>query len=298
MDTYKAQSTEITIDDEVLTIIRKKIGKDEVRRIPLAAITDLRVDPGGRFAPALLQLVLNDEPPATMKPTEPNTFLFPKTPKHTTSFNALQARLEAAVAHNRTTSTPHVPYDAPSKPTSQRLLDSARERSARQAEAAARAREESVARATAAAQEAEAAEQARIAQLRADLAAQGITREDVVTAALATTWLGTTASEIPALARTLRPDEPLLHATRATFNDHVGMIALTPTRFIALDESFYSTEATEFPLTAVITVTQQQELLSNTLTVTLHNGQTATYTNVQDLQTFTETLKTATRHTP
>jgi len=68
MDTYKAQSTEITIDDEVLTITRKKIGKDEVRRIPLAAITDLRTDPGGRFAPALLQLILNDEPPPPHTP--------------------------------------------------------------------------------------------------------------------------------------------------------------------------------------------------------------------------------------
>jgi len=76
------------------------------------------------------------------------------------------------------------------------------------------------------------------------------------------------------------------------------MIALTPTRFIALDESYHSTEATEFPLTAVITVTKQQEQLSNTLTLHLHTGQTATYTNVQDLQNFTETLKTAARQTP
>lgn len=88
MDNFKAQSAEVVIDGDVLTLTRKKIGADDVRRIPLAAVTDVRVKPGGRFAPALLQLVLNNEPPAEMSPNEQNTLLFPSTAKYKPAFDA------------------------------------------------------------------------------------------------------------------------------------------------------------------------------------------------------------------
>ncbi|MFD1048039.1 hypothetical protein ACFQ1S_22115, partial [Kibdelosporangium lantanae] len=93
METYKAQSAEVTIDGGVLTLTRKKIGKDDVRRIPLAAVTDVRVKPGGRLAPAFLQLVLNDEPPADMTTIEPNTLCFPRVAKYNASLEALHSRL-------------------------------------------------------------------------------------------------------------------------------------------------------------------------------------------------------------
>jgi hypothetical protein len=40
METYKAQAAEVTIDGDVMIFTKKKIGKDDVRRIPLAAVTD------------------------------------------------------------------------------------------------------------------------------------------------------------------------------------------------------------------------------------------------------------------
>ena len=300
VEIFKAQSTEITIDGDVLTLTRKKIGKDDVRRIPLAAITDVRLDPGGRFAPAFLQLVLNGEPPADMTPSEPNTLLFPKTAKYTESFDRLHARLQAALAHNRSANTGPVAYDAPRKPASQRLAESARERIERtarkQAEAAAQRAEADAVRAAADRQEAEAAEQDRINRVRHDLASEGITRDDVVSAALATTFLGTVAAEIPALARTLLPDEPLLRATRASFDGHVGMIAITPARFIALSKALWSDQTLEFPLTAIVSVAAERDLLSTELTLRLHSGQSSTFTNVDELPDFTDALRTAVRN--
>ncbi len=307
MEIFKAQSTEITIDGDVLTLTRKKIGKDDVRRIPLAAITELRVEPGGRFVPAMMQLVLNDEPPAGMTPTEPNTLLFPKTSKYTGSFDGLHARLQAAIAHNRSANTGPVAYDAPRRTASQRLADSARERNermarqqaeaaARRAEADARRAEADAHRAAAARQEAEAAEQDRINRVRHDLASEGVTRDDVVSAAMATTFMGTVAAEIPALARTLLPDEPLLRATRASFDGQLGMIAVTPVRFIGLSKALWSDQTLEFPLTAIVSVGAERDLLTNELTVRLHSGQSSTFTNVDDLPDFTSTLREAVRH--
>jgi hypothetical protein len=84
METYIAQRADIIIDGDVLPLPRKKIGKDEVRRIPLAPITDVRLKPGVALSAPLLQLVLNNDPPADITLIEPNTLIFPSAPKYTT----------------------------------------------------------------------------------------------------------------------------------------------------------------------------------------------------------------------
>jgi hypothetical protein len=292
METFQAQLTEAVIDDDVLTLTRKKIGKDHVRRIPLAAITEVRFK-SGRFGPAMLQLVLNDEPPADISPADPNTLVFSKTPKHNDSMARLQARLEAAAEHNRAAGTGPVAYDAPRRNVFERLVENIDEQLERTAQKQA---EQAAHRAEVARLEAEAAELRRVDEVRQELAAEGIARDDVLAAALATTFLGTIATEIPVLARTLLPDEPLLHATTANFDGHVGMIAVTPARFISLSKAAWSDQTAEFPLTAIVSVGSERELLSNELTVRLHSGQTSTYTNVDDLPAFTNTLRTAVRN--
>jgi hypothetical protein len=295
VDTYKAQSAEVTIDGDVLILTRKKIGKDDVRRIPLAAVTDVRLKPGGRFAPAYLQLVLNDEPPADMVVDEPNTLMFPRTAKHTESLEGLHTRLQAVVEQNRATGGGPVAYDAARPGFAQRLADKAGE----SADRLARKRADLDAqRAEADAQRAEAdrrdAEE-RAEGIRTELANAGITRPDVVAAAAATTFLGSIAVEIPVLAQMLRPDEPLLRAASASFDDRVGMVAITDSRLIMVDKALFADQVTEIPLTAIVTIGTERQFLANELTLHLQSAQTIRLGNVDDIASFANTLRDAVR---
>jgi hypothetical protein len=297
MDTYKAQSAAVVIDGDVLTLTRKKIGKDDVRRIPLPAVTGVRFKPGGKLTPALLQLVLNDEPPADMTLVEPNTLVFPRRSGYSESFEGLRARLQAVVEDNHAAGGGPVAYDAPRKSLAQRMADSADEsveRLARKrAELDAQRAEADAQRAEADAQRAEADARERIEGIRRELADEGITRADVIAAADATTLLGMIAAEIPPLARMLRPDEPLLRAARASFEDRVGMVAITGSRLIIIGKAIFSNQMNEIPLTAIVTFGTEQGFLANELTLRLQSGQTVNLGNVDDIASFTDALRDA-----
>ena len=114
-------------------------------------------------------------------------------------------------------------------------------------------------------------------------------------AAAATTFLGTIAVEIPMLARMLRPDEPLLRAASATFNDSVGLVAITDSRLIMVDKAFFSDQVNEVPLTAIVTVGTERQFLANELTLHLQSAQTIRLTNIDDIASFADTLRTAVR---
>lgn len=289
VETYRAQSAEVVIDGDMLTLTRKKIGKDDVRQIPLAAVTGVRLKPGGRFAPALLQLVLNGEPPADMTAVEPNTLVFPSTPKHKEALAGLHARLEA-VAEGNDGGGP-VAYDAPRKGLAERASDRLGEVSERLEGTAGRLREsagrlgESAGRADAGGE--------RVSKVDVELAEAGITRPDVVAAAHATANFFGMSIEIPPLARALRPDELLLRAARATVGDRIGMVAVTAARLIFLDEAIYERSYDEYPLTAIMGTSTESEFMSNALTLRMQSGHVLVLERVDDINGFTATLREA-----
>lgn len=268
MDMYKAQSAEIVIDGDVLILTRKKIGKDDVRRIPLAAVTDVRLKPGGKLAPALLQLVLNGEPPADMALIEANTLVFPSAPKYKAALEELHARLLAVTEHNSAAGGGPVAYDAPRKG----LLD----RVAAKAEASV-----------------ERSERKQADRVNASLAQAGITRPDVVAAAHATSGIFGMAAEIPRLASMLRLDEPLLRATHATVEGQIRLVAITVSRLLILDEAGRSHEVDELPLTAIVATSMEKEFLENELTLRLLSGQKLELDQVRDITAFAATLREA-----
>jgi outer membrane biosynthesis protein TonB len=285
LETYKAQGAEVTIEGDVLTLTRKRIGKDDVRRIPLAAVTDVRLKPGSTFTADLLQLVLNDEPPAEMTLLEPNTVAFPNTPKHKKSLAALRARLQAAVEHNRATGGGPVAYDPPRRTLGRRLDEAAARLNREQAEREAQ-------QAEADRQRAEAEQRARNEVIRADLAAAGINRDDVLTVAVAADAIG---DDLVFIARMLRPDEPLLRVAQALWDDWVGRAAITGSRLILRATGLFSDQLSEFPLTSIVTVGVERGLLSNELTLHMHGGQTLRLRNVEDIEPFADTLRDAMR---
>ncbi|MFC0542023.1 SHOCT domain-containing protein [Kutzneria chonburiensis] len=361
MDTYKAQGAEVTFDGDVLVLTRKRIGKDDVRRIPLAAVTDVRFKPGSTFTADLVQLVLNDEPPAEMTLLEPNTLAFPRTPKHKESLAALQARLQAAVEHNRATDGGPVAYDAPRQTLSQRLEDRTQrtkqnqaalqdgvqaaqaklrdewqagqaamrevrqaeqdtkqarqaarqaerdakraereaqqaaqqaERDAKRAEREARQAEADRVRAEADRLAAEADERARIDGIRAKLADAGITRDDVVDAAVA---YGSVPLAIGPIVRLLGPDEHMTRLTWAIFEEDGNTVALTDSRLIIAETGLFTDRVNEFPLTFIATVGVSHEFLSNELTVLLHAGPAVRLRRVEDIEGFADALRGAVR---
>jgi hypothetical protein len=350
LDTYQAQGAEVTIDGDVLVLTRKRIGKDDVRRIPLAAVTDVRLKPGSTFTADLVQLVLNDEPPAEMTLLEPNTLAFPRTPKHKASLAALQARLLAAVEHNRAAGGGPVAYDAPRQTLSQRLEDRTQrtkqnqaalqdgvqaaqaklrddwqagqaamrevrqaeqdtkqakqaarqaeheakraERDAKRAEREARQAEAERVRAEADRLAAEADERARIEGIRAKLADAGITRDDVVEAAVA---YGSVPLALGPIVRLLGPDEHMTRLTWAIFEEDGNTVALTDSRLIIADTGLFTDRVNEFPLTFIATVGVSHEFLSNELTVLLQAGQAVRLRQVEDIEGFADALRGAIR---
>jgi hypothetical protein len=268
MDMFKAQSAEIVVDGDVLTLTKKKIGADDVRRIPLAALTDLRVRPGGRFSPTLLQLVLNGEAPAEMTNIEPNTLVFPSTPKHKEAFESLHALLAAAVDRNRQAGGGPVAYDGPKKG----WLD----RTSEKLDAAAvRQREQ------------------RAARLAAELTSAGITRPDLVAAGHATAGVFGMAAGMPKLAQVVRPDEQVLQATHASVDGDSRLVAITSTRVIIVDAEVFSSSVEEFPLTAVVVTTAETEWLGNELEIRLRSGYEVELENLPDLAGFAAALRDA-----
>ena len=270
MNTFFAQSAEVVIHDGVLLLTRKKIGTVDVRRIPLRALTDIQVKSGGRFAPAMLQLVLNNEPPAAMRAVEPNTLLFPSTGKYAASFEALRTTLQEAIERNRAEGVDPaaVAFDAPRKSWLDRVADSAKA----------------------------ATEQQRGRQgdtLTADLVRAGITRPDLVAAANATATMFGLSPEIPRLAALLRADELLLRATRATFRGAIGLVALTDSRLIILDSTVHTTKSDEFVLSAVLSVGSGTEMFTNDLTIRLRSGADIELSNVDDRAGFAAVLRDA-----
>ena len=277
METYKAQSAEVVIDGDTLTLTRKKIGKDDVRRIPLAAVTEVRFRPAGKLTAALLQLVLNGEPPAEMTNIEANTLVFPPTPKHRETLARLQARLDAVVEENRAAGGGPVAYDAPRKGLLERATDKLGEVSDRLETTAGRG--------------ATAGE--RVDKVDAQLADAGITRPDVAAAAHANrNFLGMLV-EIPRLAQVLRPDEPLLRASRATVGEHVGLAAVTVARLIFLEEGLYDRSYDEYPLTAIVGTSTESEFMSNALTLRMQSGHRLVLERVDDLEGFAAVLREA-----
>jgi len=283
VETYRAQSAEVVIDGDVLMLTRKKIGKDDVRRIPLAAITGVRFKPGGRLAPAMLQLVLNGEPPADMTAVEPNTLVFPSTAKHKEVLAGLRARLEAVAAGNGGGGGP-VAYDAPRKGLLERASDKLGDVSDRLGETAER---------LGAAREQGGAGGEQVNKVDVHLAEAGITRPDVVAAAHATANFFGMSVEIPPLAQALRPDEPLLRASTARVGERVGMVAVTASRLIFLDEAIYERSYDEYPLVAIVGTSTESEFMSNVLTVRMQSGHALVLEHIDDINGFAATLREA-----
>lgn len=265
---FKAQSAEIVVDGDVLTLTKKKIGADDVRRIPLAALTDLRVKPGGRFSPTLLQLVLNGEAPADMTAIEPNTLVFPSTAKHREAFEALHALLAAAVDRNRQAGGGPVAYDGPKKGWLDRTSEKLDATAARQREQ-------------------------RGNRLAAELTSAGITRPDLVAAGHATAGVFGMAAGLPRLAQVVRPDEQVLLATHAAVDGDSRLVAITSTRVIIVDAEVFSSSVDEFPLTAVVVTSAETEWLTNELEIRLRSGYEVELENVPDLAGFAATLRDA-----
>lgn len=284
METYKASSAEVVIDGDVLTLTRKKIGKDDVRRIPLAAVTGVRTKPGGRLTAALLQLVLNDEPPADMTLIEPNTLSF-ATPKHRATMAELQARLEAVIEQNRAAGGGPVAYDAPRKGLIERASHRLEEVSDKLGEVRERL-DESRTHVDVGGE--------RVNKIDVELAEAGITRPDVVAAAHATADFLGMSIEIPPLAQVLRPDEPLLRAARATIGDRIGLAAVTAARLVFLDRGMYGHRShDEYPLTGIVGVSMASEFMSNAVTVRTHSGHTVVLERVPDIDGFAAALREA-----
>lgn len=289
VETFSAQSAEVVIDGDVLTLTRKKIGKDDVRRIPLAAVTEVRFRPGGRLAPAMLQLVLNGEPPADMTAVEPNTLVFPSTAKHKETLARLQARLEAVAAGNGDGGP--VAYDAPRKGLLERASDKLGDVSDRLGETAERlgAAGERIG----AGREQGGAGGEQVNKVDVHLAEAGITRPDVVAAAHATANFFGMSVEIPPLAQALRPDEPLLRASTARVGERVGMVAVTANRLIFLDEAIYERSYDEYPLVAIVGTSTESEFMSTVLTVRMQSGHALVLEHIDDINGFAATLREA-----
>jgi hypothetical protein len=277
VETYKAQSAEVVIDGDVLTLTRKKIGKDDARRIPLGAITGVRLRPSGKLSAALLQLVLNGEPPADMTNIEQNTLVFPPTPKHKETLAALQARLEAVAEQNRAAGGGPVAYDAPRKGVLDRAIDKMGEVSDRL--------EESRTHVEVGGE--------RVNKIDAELAEKGITRPDLVAAAHATANFIGISVEIPRLAQVLRPDEPLLRVARATVGERVGLAAVTATRLIFLDEGLWDRAYDEYPLAGIVGTSTESEFMSNALTLRMQSGHRLVLERVEDINGFAAALREA-----
>jgi hypothetical protein len=272
----------VVIDGDVLTLTRKKIGKDDIRRIPLAAITEVRFKPGGRLAPAMLQLVLNGESPADMTAVEPNTLVFPSTAKHKETLAGLQARLEAVAAGNGGGGP--VAYDAPRKGLLERASDKLGDVSDRLEETAER---------LGAGREQGGAGSEQVNKVDVHLAEAGITRPDVVAAAHATANFFGMSVEIPPLAQALRPDEPLLRASTARVGERVGLVAVTASRLIFLDEAIHERSYDEYPLVAIVGTSTESEFMSTVLTVRMQSGHALVLEHIDDINGFAATLREA-----
>jgi hypothetical protein len=204
----------------------------------------------------------------------------------------LHTRLQAVVEHNRATGGGPVAYDAPRKGLAQRMSDSLDETAEHLARKQAGLRGQ---RAELERSGDEASARELTERIQRELADEGITRPDVAAAAEATLFLGTIAPEIPPLARMLRPDEPLVRATRASFDDRVGMVAITDSRLILIGKAVFSNQVNEIPLTAVVTLGMEQEFMRNELALNLRSGQTVRLGNVDDIASFADTLRDAVR---
>ncbi|MFD1052471.1 SHOCT domain-containing protein, partial [Kibdelosporangium lantanae] len=100
-------------------------------------------------------------------------------------------------------------------------------------------------------------------------------------------------AEMPRLHQMLRPDEPLLLAVRAGFDDRNGLAAITGTRLLLIDKAFLSDEVVEIPLTSIGTMGTEQQFLTNALVLRLHSGQPVRLINIDDIDAFTDTLRDA-----
>lgn len=97
MDRFEGVGAEITLDGEVLVLTRTGLLAG-VRRIPLAAVSEVRFKAARRVLPGWLQLGLGGREPGKAGLNEPDTVTFGH--KAAESFEALRTLLEDVVARN------------------------------------------------------------------------------------------------------------------------------------------------------------------------------------------------------
>lgn len=218
MEVYEGHDGEIGLDGDELLLTKKKVsGKDNTRRIPLRALTDVGFKDTGKLSPGWLQLIIAGEAPGKVGPTDPNTVMFLKS--HRERFIALHEHLRGVIARNREqgVDATAVEYDPVEKGKLEQWSDRLEESQQRLGERAASKRHEQ--------------EERQVDELAEELARQGITRPDIVAAARETSgWMGLPV-ELPKLAELLRPDETVRRISRGSFNDGVAAAQARTSRY-------------------------------------------------------------------